>query len=228
MRLSKQVVEPRDKFSKIPVASKDVGKDPCPSCGGPKSRRAKMCFFCRFRKFRIEGTCKVMIEGEVCWRIPITREKYIFVSDEDYERVMEHSWQAVPSRVNGLWYAHRMVWSGSSYEPQSVHVFILGAPPEGMEIDHKNRNGLDNRRANIRFATRQQNLANQGIGKLNTSGYRGVIWNKDTQRWRCSIFIDKKRKYLGFFDEAEEAARAFDEEAKKHHGDFANLNFPDS
>ena len=90
-----------------------------------------------------------------------------------------------------------------------------------MQVDHKNRNGLDNRRDNLRLATHGQNLANSKTHS--ESGFKGVEKNK--HRFYASISIDGKTKKLGGYDTPEEAARAYDEAALEQFGEFARINF---
>lgn len=101
-----------------------------------------------------------------------------------------------------------------------LHKMILKTELKG---DHKNGNKLDNRRDNIRPATNSQNMMNRGKTCANTSGYKGVFKNKSL--WMARIKVDGKPIYLGSFTSREEAALYYDIAAKKHHGNFANLNF---
>ncbi len=96
---------------------------------------------------------------------------------------------------------------------------------DGFVIDHINRNGLDNRRANLRFATIAQNAQNSRMRK-NRSGYKGVWFAKDKGRFRAAIWYNNKRIYLGYFNSPISAAKAYDEAARKYHKEFAVLNFP--
>jgi hypothetical protein len=89
------------------------------------------------------------------------------------------------------------------------------------EIDHDDRNGLNNRRSNLRAASRAEQLRNLGIRVDNTSGYKGVSWSKDKDKWRARIMIDGKEKSLGYYDDPEEAARVRDAAAQELHGEFA-------
>jgi len=106
-----------------------------------------------------------------------------------------------------------------------MHRLILN-PPAGITIDHINGNGLDNRRENLRLAGRGQNQCNRGKQSNNTSGFKGVTWHKNLNKWEAGISISGKRYHVGFYKTPEAAARAYDDAAKKYHGEFARLNFP--
>ena len=128
-----------------------------------------------------------------------------FVRSDRYRRIC----------TNGKRYlAHRLAW-----------FYMTGEWPES-EIDHINGVRDDNRWENLRLATHTQNIMNANIYKNNTSGYKGVYCSKKTKinKWRASIRIDKILKHLGCFDTLSGAARAYNKAAKKHFGEFANLN----
>lgn len=93
---------------------------------------------------------------------------------------------------------------------------------ENQQVDHINRNKLDNRRENLRIATHSQNHANTGIRKDNSSGYKGVHWNKQSQKWVAQIKINKKTKRIGAYDTPEEAYKAYCAKAKELFGEFSN------
>jgi len=161
-------------------------------------------------------------------RIVLSQGKHALVDPDDYDRLGRHKWY-VCKRSNTC-YAIRGQWSPELKKRLtiSMHREIIDIP-EGLYIDHVNHNGLDNRKANLRPATPAQNAQNAKYPKINTSSkYRGVWYNKKKKRWRAVIGINNTRKVIGNFREEIDAARAYDEAAKKHYGEFAVLNFPES
>lgn len=103
-------------------------------------------------------------------------------------------------------------------------------PDSGEEGDHINRDTLDNRRCNLRIASRSQNGANRGLYANNTTGFRGIAYrarSKKGKPWRSGIQVNGRTLHLGCFYTAEEAARMYDKAALEHFGPFASLNFPD-
>lgn len=89
-------------------------------------------------------------------------------------------------------------------------------------IDHINHNGLDNRKCNLRICTNQENICNCEIPKNNKSGCKGVYWAKYKQKWTVQVTINNKTKYIGRYENLEDAIKARQEASKKYYGDFAN------
>lgn len=119
-------------------------------------------------------------------------------------------------RIFGVCYrAHRVAWA--------LH---HGRWPDG-EIDHINHDASDNRIANLRDCTHAENLANSSSTKGSTSRFLGVSWSKKSAKWSAIISPNGKTIALGRFASEIEAAKAYDDAARKHFGEFANLNFPE-
>lgn len=106
-----------------------------------------------------------------------------------------------------------------------MHREILGLMPEDPDVDHRDGEGLNNRRSNLRLVTNSQNNMNSQCRWGALSKYKGVSWHKRREKWQGRIKLNGKEIYLGYFDNEKKAARAYDEAAKKHFGEFARLNF---
>lgn len=167
-----------------------------------------------------------------------TRGIYVaLVDDVDYEHFAQHHWSA-QRLVNGTAvqiYARRIEYSGGSkrsiWMHRDVWELAYGPIPNGMEIDHVSHGehkGLDNRRSNLRLATRSLNMANVGVRSTNKSGYKGVWWDEPRRKWQAYIRVNYKRMSLGRYPTAEEAAKAYDLAAREHFGEHARLNLPDA
>jgi hypothetical protein len=151
--------------------------------------------------------------------IPLTMGKVAIVDDEDYEWLMQ--WK---------WYCTTRGYATRGWDGGAVHILMhreIAKTPDGMETDHINHNRLDNRKSNLRNCTPTQNKMNKGFDSRNTSGYKGVSWNKSAKKWFAYIRFNKQRVNIGVFEDIVEAAHAYDAAARKYHGEFAYLNFPD-
>ena len=124
-------------------------------------------------------------------------------------------------------YAKTSVYLGNKKtKTKKLHQFILPLS-EGMEVDHRNVNGLDNRKENLRPTTRAQNSINLKKTQRKTSSqYKGVSWNKYYEKWKACIKKDDILYHIGYFYDEVDAAKAYDKKAKELHGEFARLNFP--
>ena len=153
-------------------------------------------------------------------RVPLTQGKYAIVDPDDFEKLSQYKWAIKKDKHTS--YAKRT--NNKLKKTIMIHRQITAAP-KGVIVDHINHNGLDNRKANLRFVTVTQNAWNSTMGlNSGSSKYKGICWEKDKHRWRGRISINNKSKHLGFFDDEKAAARVYNKAAKKHRGEFAVLN----
>ncbi len=159
-------------------------------------------------------------------KIHLGEDLFAIVDPPVFYQINRFNW--VPRRSRYGFYALRFTNEpGKPVRFSSMHREIMGFP-EGYLVDHKNNNKLDNRIANLRLATRSQNVMNTLKRRTNTtSKYRGVCWRKDMGKWQSKIYFQNKRILLGYFDSEIEAAKAYDAAAKRYHKEFACLNFPE-
>lgn len=154
--------------------------------------------------------------------IPLTQGKVALVDAEDYEYSNQFKWYAM--KHGNTYYAVRHIKKEDGKQTLICMHRVIMKTSKGMDTDHINGDGWDNRRDNLRICTRSQNKMNGNIHKDNTSGYKGVFWQKRDKKWMAQIQIDGKLKYLGLFITKEEAALAYNEAAKELFGEFARLN----
>lgn len=165
--------------------------------------------------------------------ISLTRGQVTLVDDIDAD-LAELKWQADPATTyaDTTFTAKRGEHVNGKQKPIYLHRVIMARILDrplvtGECVDHKNHNPLDNRRENLRLATRTQNSQNIRRRKASIYNFKGVILCENTNRWRARITVFKKTIHLGYFDTEIEAARAYDNAAKEHFGEFASLNFQD-
>jgi hypothetical protein len=160
--------------------------------------------------------------------IELTQGYLAIVDDEDFERINAFNWRALPSSDNII-YGARTEQKDNKVTNIMMHRLILGVTDKSLHVDHKNGNGLDNRKENLRLVTRNQNMRNlTRIRVNNTSGYRGVCFEKSSGKWMAYIYIDGKQKKLGRHLDPKDAARAFDNAAREIFGEYCGkLNFED-
>jgi hypothetical protein len=154
--------------------------------------------------------------------IPLTQGKFAIVDDEDFEYLNQWKWHAV--KMHNLYYAaHVNVAYGSKRENVFMHRLILKTP-KGLFVDHRDRNGLNNQKDNLRNCTNQQNMQNRKISYKNKYGYKGIQLVK-SGRWIAHISVNGTNQHIGTYDTPEQAARAYDNKAVEIYGEFARTNF---
>jgi len=157
------------------------------------------------------------------YEIPLTRGYCATVDAVDFRQVMKHKW-CLLRKQNGDLYAQSNMKIEGKWVRILLHRFIMQAE-KGSQIDHRNGNGLDCTRSNLRVATHAQNLHNQKARK-GSSRFKGVSWHEKAKKWLAQIRCQGQHHYLGLHVTEEEAARAYDTKATELHGEFAWLNFP--
>lgn len=156
-------------------------------------------------------------------RISLTQGKYAFIDDSDYDTVYHYKWHA--SFVKGVWYAERTHRYGNKRYTIRMHRQILGLKhKDGKAVDHRDGNGLNNCRDNLRECSQTQNCYNKKHGGGTSSLYKGVCWCNTRCRWRGYITYRGSHHFLGYFEKEIDAAKTYNEAALYYFGDFANLN----
>ncbi len=164
--------------------------------------------------------------------IPLTRGLSTVIDDDDWILVSGYRWQAVRRSFSGTeCYVAQAHTPGNHSHSVLMHRVILGLTTTGKsgthpDVDHISMDTLDNRRVNLRAASRSQNKANQRAQNGNRTGYKGVSVMRRCARWRADIGYQGRVVYLGSFRSPEDAARAYDAKARELFGEYAHVNFP--
>jgi len=161
---------------------------------------------------------ELVIEGNIC-KIKLYNIKSKVIAEaiidaEDIDKIKKKKWGMAES-------GH--VRAKQDNKPLFLHHVILGRPPKGLIIDHKNMNPLDNRKCNLRVCNHSQNHCNS-YKSWGSSSYKGVTWNKGRSKWYAHITKNYKLIHLGVFFFEVDAAKAYNEAAKKLHGEYVRLN----
>ena len=174
-----------------------------------------------------DGTTYIFLESKSKY---FPGKHTIIIDTEDWDKAKVHRWRINGNsktrypytatnilHPDGGWYT-RPDRNGSRERRRKtllLHHLILGKPEKGLVIDHKNHNGLDNRKDNLRFLTNQQNQWNSKSSKNSFSEYKGVYWNKPLKKWKAYIRLFNKQIHIGYFTCEKEAARAVNNKARE-------------
>jgi len=163
---------------------------------------------------------RYVFEGSIC-KIELydndgNVRDYAIIDTEDYEKVNDIKWA-----MDGHGYATHSRRNGVSIR---LHRIVLGLTSNDMNPDHIFGNLLDNRKSQLRVCTHQQNISNSKRPKNNTSGYKGVTWDKSKNKWQAQIKYNYETIHLGRFNGITAAAEAYNAASTKFFGEFARLN----
>lgn len=149
-------------------------------------------------------------------------EFIVFIDDEDYDLVSNYGWYIRKVGNNFYAYAHKP----GGLKKIQMHRLIMGITDSNIFIDHKDRDGLNNQKSNLRIVDKSKNAANSYKRRNCTSPkYKGVSWSKVAKKWHGYINKENKRHYLGLFESEKEAAIAYNKKAIELFGEFAALNY---
>lgn len=151
-------------------------------------------------------------------KIELTQGNSVLVDSEDFDQLNQFKWHV--KKHGKLRYAARTLLRKDGHGTVRMHCVIMKVPI-GMEVDHKNGNGLDNRKKNLRLCTRAENSRNRGKSKNNTSGYKGVFYHIKARKWIAQIVCNRRKIYLGIFNDKKQAYVAYVKACDKYHGEYA-------
>jgi len=160
----------------------------------------------------------IRVEGDLAY-VTLTQGYEAVIDAADAPFVGQFNWCAVVNCNTVYAYRRTKTKEGGAFGTL-LHRFLL-EPPKGVEVDHISRDGLDNRRANLRVASRAQNSWNSKPPSSNTSGYKNVTFCKRKRRWVVRISVGNKRLRFGSFPTPGEAHAAYVKACLLHHGEFA-------
>jgi hypothetical protein len=168
---------------------------------------------------------QIRIDGNIAY-IPTSSGHEAVMDASSLHLVSMYNWYALTShRSDGSLrtvYLKTNVKCDGKLKTIYLHRLISGAP-DGMDIDHIDGDGLNNRASNLRVTTHSQNMQNQRLGIRNTSGVKGVSWNKNARRWVARIKFNGKNKYIGLYDTLDLGRIAYADASRQLYGEYSRL-----
>lgn len=134
-------------------------------------------------------------------------EVRVKIDKEDVDRCKELTWIVSHNKRLNSWYIQNNTWTDGVCKTTALHRFIMNCP-QGMEVDHQQHDFTDCRKQSLKIVTRRENLENLRLSPKNKSGYRGVCFRKDMNKWQAYYSKDNQKVHVGFFDTAELANEA--------------------
>ena len=165
---------------------------------------------------------KIRVEGDIAY-VPLTQGKEAIIDAADVHLVEGFNWFANKGRYTFYAVRNKPTVNGKAMGLLRMHRVIVNAPGD-MQVDHINGDGLNNRRNNMRLATHAENKRNTSRQTNNSSGFKGVTWNKWRGKWQSQIKAGGEYTYLGYFDCPKEAHAAYCAASEKYHGDFGRTD----
>lgn len=153
--------------------------------------------------------------------ITLTQGQRTIVDNEDFSTLNKFKWHFNVYATRTPRDAERDLKKAKNWR---MHWEIVGKPAKGLEVDHINRNKLDNRRRNLRIVTKSQNVRNRGKTSVNKSGFKGVSWQSVFKKWRATIVVNKKQLHLGYFNTPAKAHKAYCKANIKYYGKYGSTN----
>jgi len=162
----------------------------------------------------------IRIDGDVCY-VPLTKGYEAILDASDAHIVDGFNWQVniMKAKKHPLIYAQRQVGRRTIMMHRSIM-----APESDLFVDHRDGNGLNNRRSNLRLVTQSQNLCNQRLSSTNTSGFKGVFWSEYVGKRYVQIELNGKKKCLGHYADIQDTAAAYAKASKDLHGEFGRIS----
>jgi hypothetical protein len=148
-------------------------------------------------------------------------DKNVLIDEDDYCKINDIKWSIVAEK----YFCHCLPLTMDKRRPHVLmHRLIMGCVPfDGKIIDHINGDPLDNRKQNLRFCTHSENMHNQKKPKHNKSGFKGVFWDNQKNKWHSVIKINSKIKHLGYFTCIKRAYKVYCEASRLYHGVFGRI-----